>query len=96
MDDQLNVSGASCPRGVEYGKAEVTDPRRTVTALANMAGMRKPLCVKTAAPIPKNKIFDVIKEINHTTVIAPVSIGDVIIEDVAGTGIAVVATTNIK
>ena len=48
--------------------------------------------VKTKEDIPKGKIFDVVKALKGVTVKAPVKIGDVIIPDVAGTGVDIVAT----
>ena len=51
--------------------------------------------VKTIAPIPKGKVFDAMKEANEVVLIPPVHIGDVIIHDVCGTGIDVVATREI-
>ncbi|HIZ39180.1 MAG TPA: DUF1667 domain-containing protein, partial [Candidatus Anaerobutyricum stercoris] len=46
--------------------------------------------------IPKAKIFDILEEIKPVIVKAPVKIGDVIIPNVAGTGVDVVATKNIS
>lgn len=51
--------------------------------------------VKTKEDIPKGKIFDIMKEIRETSVEAPVAIGDVVIENCAGTGIPIVATKNV-
>ena len=45
--------------------------------------------------IPKNKIFDVVRGLKNVTVKAPVHIGDVIVSDIADTGVAVVATKNV-
>ena len=51
--------------------------------------------VKTKQDIPKGKIFDCMEEIRKISVQAPVTIGDVIIADCAGTGVAVIATKNV-
>jgi CxxC motif-containing protein len=51
--------------------------------------------VKTSADIPKGKIFECVKELQTIDVPAPVCIGQVIIEDVAGTGVSIVATKNV-
>jgi CxxC motif-containing protein len=51
--------------------------------------------VKTSSDIPKGKIFDCVKELQAIDVPAPVTIGQVIIEDVAGTGVSIVATKNV-
>ena len=91
-----SVSGNGCNIGDRYARNEVIHPERTVTSTVSVTGGDKPrLSVKTAAAIPKDKIFDCIAEINRVSVAAPVKIGDVVIENTAGTGISVVATRNI-
>ena len=92
--DDVVVTGQACPRGEAYGKAELVNPTRMVTGLVRVAGMRKPLPVKTRAPVPKGKIDDVLFALAQTTVQLPVKIGDVIIPNVAATSIDVVATAN--
>ena len=92
--DKVVVVGNSCPKGEDYAKAEVTNPTRMVTGLVRVAGMRKPLPVKTKVAVPKGKIDAVLYALHQTTVQLPVKIGDVIIADVAETGVDVVATAN--
>lgn len=93
--DEVVVTGHACPRGEAYGKAELVNPTRMVTGLVRVAGMRKPLPVKTKTAIPKAKINDVLFALAQTTVQLPVKIGDVIIPNAAETGVDVVATTNL-
>jgi len=88
------VTGNACPRGEEYGKAELVNPTRMVTGLVRVAGMRKPLPVKTRTAVPKSKIDAVLFALHQTTVQLPVRIGDVVIANVAETNIDVVATAN--
>ena len=57
-------------------------------------GFVEMISVKTKEDIPKEKIFDCVKALKGVTVKAPVHIGDVILADVAGTGVDVVATRN--
>ncbi len=91
-----SVTGNTCPRGDAYARKEVTNPTRIVTSTVIVDGGAKPrTSVKTANDIPKSKIFDVMKDINEVRVTAPVHIGDVVIEDVAGTGVPVVVTRNV-
>lgn len=47
--------------------------------------------VKTASDIPKGKIYDIMKELDKVTMKAPVAIGDVVIPNVLGLGVDVVA-----
>ena len=96
VDDDLNVTGNSCPRGAAYGKQEVTDPRRVVTSTVKTDSAVLPVCpVKTKDTVAKGKIFDVMKAVNETVIHCPVHIGDVVIANVAGTGVDVVATREI-
>lgn len=95
--DNVTVTGNTCPRGEIYGKKEVTNPTRTVTSSVVVEGGELArVSVKTASDIPKGKIFDIMDEIRAVTVQAPVSIGDVIIENAANTGVAVIATKNVR
>ena len=95
LEDQkvVGVSGNMCKRGVAYAEAECTSPTRTVTTTVRCES-GKVVSVKTSAPVPKSKVFDVMKEINSTTAPNGVKIGDVIIKGVAGTDSDIVATSN--
>lgn len=90
----LTVTGNACKRGEIYGKKEVTAPTRTVTSTVAVLSGLAPLCaVRTQTDIPKDKIFACMEEIRKAVITAPVKIGDVILENVAGTGVNVVATS---
>lgn len=93
-DGQISVMGNACPRGAAYAQAELTHPTRMVTGLVKVAGTRRPLPVKTRTAIPKEKIADVTNLLANTTTIPPKHIGDVIIENVCGTNVDIVATAN--
>ena len=96
VDDNLNVTGNMCPRGAMYAKAELTHPTRMVTSSVNVISeIESRLPVKTKEPIPKELIFKVMEEIMKVSVKAPIKIGDVVIKDVLGTGVDIVATKNI-
>lgn len=88
-----SVTGNTCPRGEAYAKKEVTNPTRIVTSTVRVEGGDKPfISVKTKDDIPKGSIFTCMEEINRAVVKAPVKIGDVIVENVAGTKVSVIAT----
>lgn len=89
----LQVTGNTCKRGEIYGKKEVTAPERTVTSTVAVVGGSAPLVsVRTKTDIPKGKIFDCMEAIRAAKIQAPVHIGDVVVENVCGTGVDVVAT----
>ena len=96
-DSIVSVTGNTCKRGEVYARAEVTFPVRTVTTTIKVTGASVDrVSCKTKEPVPKDKIFDVMSQINKSSCKAPVNIGDVLIEDAAGTGIPVVATKSVK
>ena len=95
-DEVVSVTGNTCKRGDVYARKEVTDPTRIVTATVRVIGGKADMVsVKTKEDIPKGKIFDCVKALKGVEVEAPVRIGDVIVPDVAGTGVDIVATKNV-
>ena len=92
----MNIEGNTCKRGAVYGKKEVTNPTRIVTTTVRVSGGTETVVsVKTKEDIPKGKIFECVKALKTVEVPAPVHIGDVLLEDVAGTGVDIVATKNV-
>lgn len=89
------VTGNTCKRGETYAVKEITAPSRTVTSTVRVKGGERPVvAVRTKTDIPKDKIFACMEAINQVEITAPVKIGDVVIADVCGTGVDVVATAN--
>ena len=90
------VTGNTCPRGEKYARAELTHPERTVTSTVVLQnGRYRRLPVITSGPVPKERIFDVMREIHAVSVCAPVRIHDIIIENVCGLGVDVIASRSI-
>ena len=86
--DVVSVTGNTCKRGEIYGRKEVTNPTRIVTSTVRVSGGSIDMVsVKTKEDIPKGKIFDCVKALKTVEVAAPVHIGDLIMKDVAGTGV---------
>ena len=87
------VLGSQCKRGEHYGIKEVTNPTRMLPTTMAIKGAHLPrIPVRTAEPIPKAKIFDCMDAINRVELEAPIKIGEVVLENVAGTGVDVIAT----
>lgn len=92
----LNISGNNCKIGERYASKELTNPTRIVTSSIRVTnGNLAMVSIKTESDIPKGKIFEIMKEIHNTTVQSPIKIGDVLIRNVAGTNVNIVATKNI-
>lgn len=95
-DEVVSVSGNTCKRGDVYARKEVTNPTRIVTSSVKVeGGTLAAVSVKTKEDIPKGKIFDCVTALKDVVVKAPVHIGDVVLADVAGTGVDVIATKNV-
>ncbi len=91
----LTVSGNSCQVGEDYARKEMTAPTRIVTSLVKVTnGMGTVVSAKTAGDIPKGKIMECMDAISKTAVPAPVRAGDILIADVGGTGVNIIATAN--
>jgi len=91
----LSVTGNTCPRGAKYAQQECTLPERMVTAVIPVSGSEIPLSVKTASPVPKKLISDIMEELSRVQVSLPVSIGQVVLPDVLGTGVDIIATRSL-
>ncbi|MBQ9784782.1 MAG: DUF1667 domain-containing protein [Clostridia bacterium] len=89
------VTGNTCARGKQYAIDECTNPRRTVTSTVRTQSGGV-VAVKTNRTIPKSMVFDAMREINRVCVALPVCIGDVVIENLLGTGADVVITANME
>lgn len=89
----FDISGYTCKRGLEYAQKELTCPQRTVTSTVRViGGAACVVSVRTASDVPKAAMGDVMRVIHSLAVDAPVSIGDVLAEDIAGTGVSLTAT----
>lgn len=91
----ISVTGNSCNRGLVYAKQECTAPMRMVTASLPVEGSPLPVSVKTRAPIPKQRIFDCMKELGGLRLAAPIQAGTVICPNVCGSGVDVIATRSV-
>jgi len=88
-------NGAQCPRGEHHARQEMTNPVRPLTTLIPVRGSKIPLCVKTSEPVPKSLFWDAINHIHQLDLACPIHIGDILVENLLGTGIAVIATRNL-
>lgn len=93
----VRITGNTCPRGAAYAGKEVTTPARIVTSTVRVVNGTLPVVsVKTKGEIPKEKIFDCVNALRTVKVTAPVRIGQVLLENAAGTGVGIVATKDVE
>ncbi|MBR4080202.1 MAG: DUF1667 domain-containing protein [Clostridia bacterium] len=91
----VSVTGNTCKRGEIYAKQECIAPERMVTAVVPVEGSFMPLSVKTKTPIPKAKINDCMKALSELKLVAPIKAGTVVLADVCGTGVDIIATKHL-
>ena len=95
-DELFSVSGNECPLGADYALIECTAPMRMLTTTVPVTGSDiRRLPVRTCRDIPKDKIMACIEALRGITVSAPVDPGDVVLTNIAGTGVDIIATRRI-
>lgn len=96
-NDGFKVFGYSCERGKEYGKNEFTDPRRVITSTVKIkGGLHNRLPVKTSSAVKKDDIFKVMEIIKTVELEAPVSVGDIIVPNIAESGCDLISTKTVE
>ena len=89
------VAGNACKRGETYARQECVAPMRMVTAVIPVEGSQVPLSVKTRTPIPKHLIFSCMDALSKVHLTAPIEAGSVVLGDVLGTGVDIIATKSL-
>ena len=87
--EENKVSGNGCKRGIDYGISEITNPVRVITTTVKVKEGELPV-------LPKELNFKCMEELKKLEVVAPVSVGEVILKDILGTGIDIVSCRDIK
>lgn len=94
---EIVVSGNLCKRGEKFAINELRNPTRSISSTVKTIFPGIPVIpIRVSSEIPKGRIFDVMKEINKVVIREAVSIGDVIIENVLGLNVDIIATSNIS
>ncbi len=92
-DTIQSITGNTCPRGVKYAESEMLNPTRMITSTVIIEdSIYKRIPVISSCEIPKNKIFEVMKEINKIKVKAPIKINEILIKNVCGLEANIIAS----
>ena len=94
-ENVISVKGNTCKRGENYARQECVAPQRMVTAVAPVKNREIPVSLKTRTPIPKKLIDDCMRAVMASPFEAPIAAGDVLIPNVCGTGVDVIATKSV-
>lgn len=91
--EPFSVSGNQCEKGADFARKEIENPQRIVTTVVKLEGGSQPvISVKTDRPVDKGDIFKVMKAVKKVKAAVPVSVGQLVAENIAGTGANLVAT----
>ncbi|MCD7875205.1 MAG: DUF1667 domain-containing protein [Acidaminococcaceae bacterium] len=96
-DAVTGVTGNTCPRGPKYAHDEVVAPKRMLTSTVRVNGGLLPLVpVVSKTTLPKERILDCAAALRQVIVDAPVSEGQVIVENILGLGVDIVASRSME
>lgn len=96
LENGYKVEGNTCKRGEKYGVEELTNPKRVITTTVKLNGSYLNLLpVKTEDSIPKGMMFEIMEELDKITVTSPINVGDIIVENILGTGVNVVSAKTV-
>ncbi len=92
-----SMEGYGCARGQQYAAAEFSNPMRILTSTVLTDSDRTPLVpVRSAKPVPKEKFFECMRQLNQCKVKLPIRLHDVVLQNICGTGIDIVTTEAVK
>ena len=93
----LSVTGNTCPRGEAYARQECVQPMRILTSTVRILnGTHRVLPVSTEKEIPLELMEKAMEEVREITVHAPVEVDQVVLENIAGTGVNLNASRSMK
>ena len=93
----LSVKDNGCKRGEQYASKELQNPTRTLTSTIKVDGGVLPVVpVKTAGEVPKNMLLQCMEVVRRAGCKAPVKRGDILLYDILGTGINVIACADVE
>lgn len=95
-EEIIDMEGYECGLGKDYAREEFKNPTRILPTTVRVKGGELPLVpVKSEKPLPRDKIGQAMQELAEVEIEAPVELGEVVKEDVANTGVDMVATRKI-
>jgi CxxC motif-containing protein len=81
-----------CHRGQEYARQEIYNPCRVLTTTVGVRGSAVAMLpVRTSQPILKGKLIEAMQQIADIEVEVPVKLGEVVCQNIAKTGVSLIA-----
>ncbi len=94
--DSVTVSGNACANGAEYGRQEALEPLRPLlTTVATDTPLKPRLAVRSERDFPLARVLEAMEVLDGITAHAPLRTGDVLVENMLGTGIRIIARADL-
>ncbi|HCO18292.1 MAG TPA: molybdopterin oxidoreductase [Tissierellales bacterium] len=91
-ETDINVTGNRCGRGIEYARKLISDESKILTGRCILLnGPMGRLPVVSSKPVPKDISDAVLEQVRNLRVYAPVEKGQILIENIMGSGIDILA-----
>ncbi|MBD3197551.1 MAG: DUF1667 domain-containing protein [Candidatus Lokiarchaeota archaeon] len=95
-DGEVEFEGYTCKRGLDYAKQEFYEPKRVLTTTIRVENGFLPLVpVRVDKAIAKAKLNDALDIIANTIIKAPIKMGDILIENIAGEDANIIASRDL-
>ncbi len=93
----IEVLGNECNVGAKYAEEEFRNPQRMVTTTVTVRNGLLPLLpVVSESTVPKDLVRDAVKVLSDVAVDAPIEEGQVIYEDILGTGVNIISSRQLE
>jgi len=90
---RLWIKGHRCPEGIDFAVEEILRPKRNLAASVPLAGTAdRMVSVRLSDRVPREMMFPILAEIASLRPVPPVRRGEVLIRNVCGAGVDVIAT----
>lgn len=96
-NNEIVVTGNLCKKGDMYGRQEFQKPARTILYKVKVKnGDFSTVPVKSSSKVSKEIYNEIMEVLKNVEIEAPFGIGEVVIENIAGTGIDILSTRKIN
>ena len=96
VNGELIIEGHSCKRGEEYAREEFVAPKRILTTTMQVENGFLPLVpVRSEMPLPKDRLEEILQEIGKVKIKAPIKMGDILIKNILGLNINIIASRDL-
>ena len=89
----ISMEGNKCEKSEEFVSQDLIEPMRILTTTVRIEGSRWPVIpVRTDKSVPKRLFPRVMRQLRRVKLQAPVNMLDVVVKNIVGTGVNVIAT----